>query len=207
MSWCADFEFRVTRSTSSRRRRRSRSGWQVALATAAGMGAHSRASRSDCVAAPSVCSNPLPVAVGTPTGPSHTGTHLLRCKRGRHFAAYSFVHTKHSQKAGPFSVARLKMGLPFHNRLAYSRVHRRSARPPPAAPFPISMKEDARPGFQINTSAWVFCMSWCANFEFRVALGRIQVQCALLDGSSHIEYVPGSHARWDSPGEVKSPSR
>ena len=30
-------------------------------------------------------------------------------------------------KAGPFSVARLKMGLAFHDRLAYSRVHRRSA--------------------------------------------------------------------------------
>ena len=35
--------------------------------------------------------------------------------------------TIHSQKAGPFSVARLKMGLPFHNRLAYYRVHGRSA--------------------------------------------------------------------------------
>ena len=33
-------------------------------------------------------------------------------------------YTMHSQKAGPFSVARLKMDLPFHNRLAYSRVHR-----------------------------------------------------------------------------------
>ena len=30
------------------------------------------------------------------------------------------VHTKHSQKAGPFSVARLKMDLPFHNRLAFT---------------------------------------------------------------------------------------
>ena len=29
----------------------------------------------------------------------------------------------------------------------------------------------------------------------------IQVQCALLDGSSHIEYVPGSHARWDTDDE------
>ena len=48
---------------------------------------------------------------------------------GRHFAVYLFVHTKHSQKAGPFSVARLKMDLPFHNRLAYNRVHRRSACP------------------------------------------------------------------------------
>lgn len=29
----------------------------------------------------------------------------------------------------------------------------------------------------------------------------IQVQCALLDGSAHIEYVPGSHARWDTEEE------
>ena len=29
----------------------------------------------------------------------------------------------------------------------------------------------------------------------------IQVQCALIDGSSHIEYVPGSHARWDTEEE------
>ena len=47
----------------------------------------------------------------------------LRAKRGRHFAVYLFVHTKHSQKAGPFSVARLKIDLPFHDRLAYNRVH------------------------------------------------------------------------------------
>ena len=45
---------------------------------------------------------------------------------GRHFAVYLFAHTTHSQKAGPFSVARLKMDLPFHDRLAYNRVHRRS---------------------------------------------------------------------------------
>ena len=42
---------------------------------------------------------------------------------GRHFAVHLSVHAK----AGPFSVARLKMGLPFHDRLAYSRVHRESA--------------------------------------------------------------------------------
>ena len=29
----------------------------------------------------------------------------------------------------------------------------------------------------------------------------VQVQCALLDGSQHIEYVPGSHARWDTDEE------
>ena len=41
-------------------------------------------------------------------------------EEGRHFAVYLFVHTKHSQKAGPFSVARLKIDLPFHNRLAFT---------------------------------------------------------------------------------------
>ena len=39
------------------------------------------------------------------------------------------AHSKHAQKAGPFSVARPKMDLPFHNRLAYNRVHSRSASP------------------------------------------------------------------------------
>ena len=39
----------------------------------------------------------------------------------------SRVHTEHSRKAGPFSVARLKMDLPFQNRRAYTRVQRRSA--------------------------------------------------------------------------------
>ena len=48
---------------------------------------------------------------------------------GRHFAVHLFAHTKHSRKAGPFSVARLEMDLPFHKGIAYSRVHRRSASP------------------------------------------------------------------------------
>ena len=39
---------------------------------------------------------------------------------------YLFVHTKH-HKRGPFSVARLKMELPVHNRLAYNRVHKPSS--------------------------------------------------------------------------------
>ena len=60
-------------------------------------------------------------------------------QEGRHFAVYLFAHTKHSQKAGPFSVARLKMDLPFHNRLAYSRVDRRSASPPPLTAFACSL--------------------------------------------------------------------
>ena len=38
------------------------------------------------------------------------------------------AYTQMSQKAGLFSVAWLKMDLPFHPRLVYSRVHRRSAR-------------------------------------------------------------------------------
>ena len=50
-------------------------------------------------------------------------------EEGRHFAVYLFVHTQNSQKEGPFSVARLKMDLPFHDRFAYSRVHRKSASP------------------------------------------------------------------------------
>ena len=36
-------------------------------------------------------------------------------QEGRHFAMYLFVHTKHTQK-----FARLKMDLPFHNRLAFT---------------------------------------------------------------------------------------
>ena len=48
-------------------------------------------------------------------------------------------HTKHSQKAGPFSVARLKIDLPSHNnRLACNRVRSRSASPL-GAPHPISI--------------------------------------------------------------------
>ena len=39
---------------------------------------------------------------------------------GRHFAVHLFAHPKHSQKAGPFSDPRLKVDLPFHNRLARS---------------------------------------------------------------------------------------
>ena len=51
---------------------------------------------------------------------------MVRAIRG---PALGCVHTKHSQKAGPFSDARLKMDLPFHNRLVYNRVHRGSASP------------------------------------------------------------------------------
>ena len=53
----------------------------------------------------------------------------LAAEEGQHFALYLFVHTKHSHKAGPISVARLKIDLPFQNRLVHSRVHRRSASP------------------------------------------------------------------------------
>ena len=43
------------------------------------------------------------------------------------------MHTqKHSQKAGPFSVARLKMDLPFHNRLAGGVPALLHPSPPPA---------------------------------------------------------------------------
>ena len=40
---------------------------------------------------------------------------------------YTCLCTHSIGKAGPFSVARLKMDLPFQNRLAHNRVHRRSA--------------------------------------------------------------------------------
>ena len=39
---------------------------------------------------------------------------------GWYFAVCLFVHTKHSQKAGPFSVARLELDVRFHDRLAFT---------------------------------------------------------------------------------------
>ena len=50
-------------------------------------------------------------------------------KRAGTSPVHLFAHTKHSQKSGPFPVARLEMDLPFHKRLAYNRVHKRSASP------------------------------------------------------------------------------
>ena len=44
-------------------------------------------------------------------------------------AVHLFVHTEHSQKAGPFSAARLKMDPPLHNRLADNRVHKEKCQP------------------------------------------------------------------------------
>ena len=41
-------------------------------------------------------------------------------KEAQPFAVHLFVQTKHLQKAGPSSVARLKMDLPFHDRLAFT---------------------------------------------------------------------------------------
>ena len=41
----------------------------------------------------------------------------LRC-------ALDYAHRPLHKKAGPFSVARLKMDLPFRNRLAYNHVHK-----------------------------------------------------------------------------------
>ena len=80
-------------------------------------------------------------------------------QEGRHFVVCLFVHTKYLQKAGPFSVARPKMDLPFHNRLAYSRVHRRSAGPLGAAHSPCS-----KCGLPANTTALIaffLCFSLC----------------------------------------------
>ena len=67
------------------------------------------------------------------------------CEEGQHFAVYLFIRTKHSQKAGPFSVARLKVDLPFHNRLAYSRLHRRSASPLAVCTFLIGGTHRSKP--------------------------------------------------------------
>ena len=81
-------------------------------------------------------------------------------REGRHFAVYLFVHTKYTQKAGPFSVARLEMYLPFHNRLAYNRVHRRSASP--LTPVREKAKGEHRGGAwcrwclqEVQTPLWV----------------------------------------------------
>ena len=59
------------------------------------------------------------VGSGTAEDAKRAGTSLCTCLCTQNIA----------QQAGPFSVARLKMDLPFHNRLAYNRVHRRSASP------------------------------------------------------------------------------
>ena len=44
------------------------------------------------------------------------------------------MHT-HSRKAGPFSVARMKMDLPFHNRPACNRVHMETCQPSHTTPI------------------------------------------------------------------------
>ena len=53
------------------------------------------------------------VGSGTAEDAKRAGTSLCTCLCTQNIA----------QKASPFSVARLKMDLPFHNRLVYSRVH------------------------------------------------------------------------------------
>ena len=75
---------------------------------------------------------PLRLRSRTSHSPSSSGSqceHTLDRRAGTWLPAlrcalvctHLFVHTKHSEKAGPFAVARLKMDLPFHNRLAYNR--------------------------------------------------------------------------------------
>ena len=59
------------------------------------------------------------VGSGTAEDAKRAGTSLCTCLCTQNIA----------QKASPFSVARLKMDLPFHNRLVYNRVHRTSASP------------------------------------------------------------------------------
>ena len=58
----------------------------------------------------------------------HSGS-LFHFSENTGAGCLNLCHAPHSQKAGPFSVARLKMDLPFHNRLAYNRVHKTSASP------------------------------------------------------------------------------
>ena len=53
-----------------------------------------------------------------------------RCAKRASTSLCACLYTQNSHKRQVHcSVARLKMDLPFHNRLAYNRVHRRSASP------------------------------------------------------------------------------
>ena len=56
-----------------------------------------------------------------------------------------FVHTQHSQKAGPFSVAGPEMDLPFHNRLAFTGEVPALFPPPPPTTTPTTPRQLARP--------------------------------------------------------------
>ena len=63
------------------------------------------------------------ILVGTMLGGGKEGPALRYCT-----SLCTCLHTRNiAQKAGPFAVARRKVVLPCRNRLAYSRVHRRSA--------------------------------------------------------------------------------
>ena len=105
------------------------------------------------------------------------GTSLCTCLRTRNIrgAVYLFVHTKHSQKGGPFSVARLQLDLPFQNRLAYNRVRSRSASPV-AAPDRVSDS----PGTIFHCLAAIFSLS-SHRLVRRDLVGRrdSQLQCRL----------------------------
>ena len=68
-----------------------------------------------------------------------------RCKDGRHFAVYT--HKNIAQKAGPFSAARLQMGLPFY---IVSCSERRSARSPHAGARLLTPDLGLRMKFQLN---------------------------------------------------------
>ena len=79
-------------------------------------------------------------AMGMTVGETHPSP-----QEGRHIA----VHTKHSQKAGPFSVARLKMDLPFHNRVAHNAFRGE-------VPSPTPLRRRHSQDNHCHTSA-VFC--------------------------------------------------
>ena len=81
------------------------------------------------------------------------------------------VHTKHSQKAGSFSVARLKMDLPFHNLLAYNRGQGRSASPlGPATSHPAAFSAN----HHSRTHKWCppVARSWRCKLPFICAARR-----------------------------------
>ena len=94
-------------------------------------------------------------------------------QEGRHFAVNLFVHTclykqNIMEKAGPFSVARLKMALPFHSRLAFTG----SASPicPPVSAAPISPSLDTL--FALSRLS-CRCAQLCAQLYFPVTVATV----------------------------------
>ena len=94
-------------------------------------GGHPRDARDHCGS--SLHTHPLPLLIHRTCDCSR-----VQSSRGKRAGTSLCLYT---QMAGRFSVARLKMDLPFHNRLAYNRVHRSSIGPltsPLLARTPVS---------------------------------------------------------------------